>query len=99
MNGSNKSICIVILKLIFLSLTLDTFSMPKVAINLPEIYFDFKDTQTHRNNKTKTKKLNIETTEKRPIHLTLTLHPRYTHTLTQLETKTKHYYIKTKKKP
>ena len=61
MNGSNKSICIVILKLIFLSLTFDTFSMLKVAINLPEIYFDFKDTQTHE--KTKNKNKNVETTE------------------------------------
>ena len=51
MNGSNKSICIVILKLIFLSLTLDTFSMLKVAINLHVVHFDFKDTQTHRNPK------------------------------------------------
>lgn len=56
MNGSNKSICIVILKLIFLSLTFDTFSMLKVAINLHVIHFDFKDTQTlETTQKTKTK--------------------------------------------
>ena len=61
---------IVILKLIFLSLTLDTFSMPKVAINLPEIYFDFKDTQTHRNNKNQKKKIKYRNHWK-------TTHPSY----------------------
>ena len=78
MNGSNKSICIVILKLIFLSLTFDTFSMLKVAINLPEIYFDFKDTQTHE--KTKNKNKNLETLK--------TTYPSYINTPPPLHTYT-----------
>lgn len=77
MNGSNKSICIIILKLIFLSLTLDTFSMLKVAINLHVIHFDFKDTQNKENNPK-----NVETTENDLFILHTPIPTRYTHTHT-----------------